>query len=400
MKNKSSLRLIGLGLALLIFTVAGLSIPAAEPSGAVSFPEMVTIPAGEFLMGDHYGYVDPNHPSDEIPIHTVRLSAYSMGRYDVTVEQYCDFLNSALAQGLIQVSNGIVYLAGGSDPLFLTRQADPYSRIGYGGGTFSVLDNRGDHPVTSVLWHGAAAYCNWLSDRVGLDKCYNPATWECDFSKNGYRLPTEAEWEYAARGGQFNPYYVYPWGNTMDSTKANIPNSGDPFETGPLPWTTPVGFYSGQVHQKSDFSWPGSQVSYSTSDGGNSFGLYDMAGNVWQWCNDWYGQNYYAASPGDDPTGPATGTPMPDGKPYRVLRGGNWYNGDSSDPGHARVSNRDPAYYRGPQDPNHPYYHVGFRVASRGATTCGSAQTVGLFINDARAWEGYTLFAPKHYGST
>jgi formylglycine-generating enzyme required for sulfatase activity len=104
MKNKSSFRLIGLGLALFIFTAAGLSIPAAEPSGAVFFPEMVTIPAGEFLMGDHYGYVDPNHPSDEIPIHTVRLSAYSIGRYDVTVEQYCDFLNSALAQSLIGCS--------------------------------------------------------------------------------------------------------------------------------------------------------------------------------------------------------------------------------------------------------------------------------------------------------
>jgi formylglycine-generating enzyme required for sulfatase activity len=68
---------------------------------------------------------------------------------------------------------------------------------------------------------------------------------------------------------------------------------------------------------------PGSQEKYQTSDGANGFGLCDMAGNVWQWCNDWYGRSYYRESPSDNPTGPASGTPMPDGKPCRVLRSGN-----------------------------------------------------------------------------
>ena len=90
-----------------------------------------------------------------------------------------------------------------------------------------------------------------------------------------------------------------------------------------------------------------------------------MQGNAWEMLNDWYGQNYYSVSPYNNPKGPATGFIMPDGKPYRGMRGGNWYNGlmiNGKSDGHSRISNRNPTYYRGPQDPNHPWYHVGFRV--------------------------------------
>ncbi len=388
--------------ACVIVTLSLIGFYGSSPAQTAAGPSMVFIPAGSFSMGDHHNYVDPAHPSDETPLHTVSINALYAGKYDITVQQYCDYLNSAISQGLIRVTSGIVYASGGSDVFFQTRQADQYSRIDWDGSRFSALDGRGNHPVTSVLWHGAAAYSNWLSAQQGYQACYNTSTWACDFTRNGYRLPTEAEWEYAARGGQYNPYYNFPWGNDITMSKANFPGSGDPYESGALPNTTPVGFYNGELRRKSDFNWPGSQETYQTSDGSNGFGLYDMAGNVWQWCNDWYGQSYYASSPSSNPTGPTTGTPMPDGKPYRVLRGGNWYNGDGLDPGHARVSNRDPAYYRGPQDPNHPYYHVGFRVVRSNVTasTTTSTQTVGLFVNDSRAWEGYTLIAPKHYGST
>jgi len=84
--------------------------------------------------------------------------------------------------------------------------------------------------------------------------------------------------------------------------------------------------------------------------------------------NDWYGNNYYSVSSYDNPAGPDSGFIMPDGKTYRGMRGGNWYNGDvisGVNDGHSRVSNRNPSYYRGPQDPNHPWYHVGFRIARK-----------------------------------
>jgi len=332
--------------------------------GASKFPNLTLLPAGEFQMGDHHSFVDPQHPSDEVPIHRVWIDSLFVGTFHVTNQQYMEFLNSAYAQGLIEVRGGMVYRKGGSDPYCETRQLVDYNSIGWDSSTFTIIDNRATHPVVGIRWFGAAAYTNWLSDQQGFQPCYDLTTWKCDFTKNGYRLPTEAEWEYAGRGGQYNPYYIFPWGNDADLLKANWPiSNNNPYRTGPYPWTTPVGFYNGQLHSKADFGWPGSQATYQTNDGSNAWGLYDMAGNVWQLVNDWYQNNYYSVSPYKNPPGPDSGNPMPDGLPYRGMRGGNWYNGDQTDPGHARVSNRNPSYYRGPQDPNHPYYHIGFRVA-------------------------------------
>ena len=347
--------------------IRSLLIPAliASIATAADFPQTALIPAGKFEMGDHIGFVDPKHGGDETPIHTVRLDSFSIGIYDITTAQYCDFLNSALAQKQIEVRDGGIYLTGGSDLLCETRKMSPYSRIDWDGSTFSVLDGKEKHPIICIRWPGAAVYCNWLSAQKNLPLCYDTATWECDFNKSGYRLPTEAEWEYAARGGLQNPYGNFPWGSDADATKANWPESKNPFRAGPQPWTTPVGFFNGQLHHKADFNWPGSAENFQTSDGANGYGLYDMSGNAWQFINDWYGRDYYAYSPTDNPPGPAQGSSMPDGKAYRGMRGGSWYNGEN---GHGRVSNRDPSYFRGPDplthrsDPDGPYFHIGFRV--------------------------------------
>jgi len=340
------------------------------------YPEMTRIPGGQFQMGDHAGFVDPAHPSDELPIHAVTVDTFFIGTYHVTNNQYIAYLNSAFTQGLIEVRSGMVYRKGGSDIFCETRQSVDYSSIGFDGKTFTLLDARGDHPVVSIRWFGAIAYTNWLSEQQGLQACYDLVTGKCDFTKNGYRLPTEAEWEYAGRGGQYTPYYIFPWGDVGDPAQANWPlTPANPYQTGAYPWTTPVGFFNGKLKNKSDYNWPGSQSTYQTKDGSNAYGLYDMAGNAWQWVHDWYQTNYYASSPSKNPTGPDTGSPMPDGLPYHGMRGGNWYNGDQTDPGHGRVSNRNPGYFRGPQDPNHPYYHMSFRVArsATGLTTVSAA---------------------------
>ena len=396
-----------------LFIVAGTLITLFIPSKPMVVSadiQMAAIPAGSYARGDHQAFDDPGHPSDENTIKTLTISAFNIGVNDITVQQYCDFLNDSMSSGLLTVGSGIYYTTGGPHPvvnvkagmvylkgvkdfLILTDAANAHSTIHWDSSTrtFSVLSNRGNHPVTAVTWYGAAAYCNWLSQKEGYLPCYETATWGCYYNRNGYRLPTEAEWEYAARGSQdplINPdyfqYYNYPWypnGNYPDKTKANFPDSGDPWEnaTSPwtLPWTTPVGFYNGSLQLQSVYNWPGSMTSYQTGNGTNTWGLNDMAGNVWQWANDWYQNEYYAGCPLTDPPGPemSQAGAMPDGRKFRCLRGGNWYNGEQDkyyptiNNGHSRVSNRDPAYYLGGDE--YQYSEVGFRIVRRAATGTG-----------------------------
>lgn len=360
------------------------------------------VPAGEYAMGDHFGFVSPGHPSDEIPIHTVGVDSFYIQKTEVSNRQFLAFLNSSLKSGLLTITNNVVRFAGDTNTLCYTRQYAAWYSISYDGKAFSIADFRNEHPMVGVRWTGAAAFCNWLSQQNGLAPCYTSGSWICDFTKNGYRLPTEAEWEYAARGGNLDPYFNYPTGNTIINNQGNLPVSGDPYETGAYPMTTPCGFYDGTLKLKSEYNWPGTAASYQTTSGSNGFGLYDLAGNVWEFVNDWYGTDYYNVSPADNPTGPSVGSVMPDGLPYRGMRGGNWYNGldvNGVNDGHSRVSNRDPSYYRGPQDPNHPWYHVGFRTARKYETdtTSSSDRTMGLIFHDTSlACPGYTLFSPKH----
>ena len=342
------------------------AVPIRRTALPSPIPGFVGIPGGEFEMGDHHDLGGREHRSDEVPIHTVRVDSFLIAKTEATNRQYCEFLNSAVSSNGAVVKDGLVYASDGTTLLCETHQSDRASSITWDGRSFAVLPYRNDHPVVCIRWHGAAAYCNWLSLQKDREPCYDSATWKCDYSNNGFRLPTEAEWEYAARGGRYDHYTIFPWGDDPDSSKANWPNSRDPFESGSLAWTTPVGFYNGKLHRKEDHNWPSEQETYQTLDGSNGYGLYDVSGNVWEWTGDWYRHDYYAASPKDNPHGPEKGQPMRDGKPYRVLRSGSWYNGQW---GHGRVANRNPSYYRGPDDPNHRYYHIGFRLVLKAPNT-------------------------------
>jgi len=202
---------------------------------------MALIPAGAFMMGSN----DDNQ-EDEKPEHQVYIDAFYMDKYEVTVAQYQRFLNA-------------------------TQRSNPAN--------WSEQTQNPTHPVVSVSWEDAKAYAQWA----------------------GKRLPTEAEWEYAARGGNTGiggkPKYKYPWGDVANHDRANY--SG---KEGKDQWdrTSPVGSFAA-----------------------NGYGLYDMAGNVWEWCADWYDANYYAQSPERNPRGPSNAQ-------YRVLRGGAWINNDSN----------------------------------------------------------------------
>jgi formylglycine-generating enzyme required for sulfatase activity len=336
-----------------LIAMAGQWLTEGVPSG------MVSIPGGTFQMGDSFGEGD----SDELPRHSVMFSPFNMSKYEITNGQYCAYLNSAKLQGLITVTSNLVYKAGSgtSYPYCDTYLSSTYSQINWNGSTFTVRTKSGrdmsNDPMVQVSWFGAVAYCNWRSQQEGKPLCYNLSTWAYDPAVKGYHLPTEAQWEYAARGGLKDPYRRFPWGDTINQTQANFYSSNDSYDVssvknqyhpiwsdGVSPRTSPVGFFDGALKYKANYNWPGSATSYQTENGGNGYGLYDMAGNVWEWCHDWYGS--YSSAPQTNPTGPAIGS-------YRVLRGGYWYCGAY----YCRIANRINC------DPYDRRDNVGFRIS-------------------------------------
>ena len=283
---------------------------AAGPKAGLVF---VDIPGGTFAMGDHYGVGE----EDERPVHVVRLDSFRMSKYETTNAQYAAFLNAAMSDGLIEVVDGTVYpLAAGdqNEPWCRLHSYHPEVQIQYSQGQFRLCHrddavDMSDHPVHRVSWYGAQAFCDHY----------------------GYRLPTEAEWEYAARGGYHDPYYMYPWGsNDIDPNLANYDQS-NPLGLSEGPYHTPVGYYGAY----------------------GAYGLCDMSGNMLEWCGDTYGRNYYSNSPVDNPTGVAQ-----DG--LRAQRGGSL----DSEPLACRVAER---YRYGPT-------HTGSRFGFRVCTSTGSLE--------------------------
>lgn len=245
----------------------------------------VDIPGGTFEMGDHYDVGN----DDEKPVHSVTLDSFNISKYETTNAQYTEYLNAALAGELIHVIDGVVYaIPDGNqvEPYFYTLSAISSSQIEYTQGQFIVrsrdTNSMADYPVVDVSWYGAKAFCDYY----------------------GYRLPTEAEWEYAARGGYHDPYYQYPWGsNDIDCSSANYRANDDirdfcnPLNLTSYPFVSPVGYYGEQ----------------------GGYGLCDISGNVWEWCRDWYISSYYSTSPPYNPPGPDTPIVT-----NRILRGGCW----------------------------------------------------------------------------
>ena len=214
---------------------------------------MVYVPAGEFLMGSP----DGEGHDDEHPQHRVTLDEFWIDRTEVTNEQYRQCVEAGACDAPTSCNWG-----------------------------WSIYDDgeKGDDPVLCVNWHNADAYCGWA----------------------GARLPTEAEWEKAARGtaGQ-----VYPWGDQFDGSRVNSCDVSCEDDRADGDWddgyarTAPVGSYPA---------------------GASPYGALDMTGNVLEWVADWYDADYYRASPGLNPQGPATGNY--NGYNGNVLRGGSWYD--------------------------------------------------------------------------
>jgi formylglycine-generating enzyme required for sulfatase activity len=217
-------------------------------------------------MGDHFG----EGYSSELPVHNVCISDFELDVHEVTNAEYAECVDE-----------------GGCTPPLYTKSST--RETCYGEPAYD------EFPVSWVDWYQATDYCTWA----------------------GKRLPTEAEWEYAARGGLAGARY--PWGDTIGGWDANYLDSGDPWDND----TSPEGYYAA-----------------------NGYGLHDMAGNVWEWVNDWYQFDYYTASPPNDPPGPASGTD-------RVMRGGSWNYYTR----YLRVASRPYSY------PFNQNYNLGFRCA-------------------------------------
>lgn len=238
---------------------------------------MVYVPAGSFLMGSVAG--DPEADDDEFPRHEVTLDGFWLDQTEVTNAQFVAFLN---AEGN-QTQEGVTWLNFDTNAQIMTE-----------GNPFSVETGFENHPIIYVTWYGANAYCAWV----------------------GGQLPSEAQWEYAARGSE---NLRYPWGNEApDNTRLNY-NSN---ENG----TVAVGSYPNEA------SW---------------VGALDMAGNVWEWTNDWYDSDYYAESPSENPSGPTEGD-------RGVLRGGGWFNAASN----VRAA------FRSNDSPAGSNYFIGFRCVA------------------------------------
>lgn len=250
-------------LALMLFLTASVVAAPIAPNQNVAKPgEMVLVEGGTFIMGDTFGDDHPvNRYKDARPTRQVKVNSFFIGKYEVTFDEYETFLTG----------NGRKHL---------------YSQEVYG---------KNNRPIVKISWYDAVTYCNWLSKKEGLTAVYtiNDKNVTCDFTANGYRLPTEAEWEYAAKGGNKSKGFKFSGSNTYKEVGWFGENSG-------MNWL---------LNERTQRNHPIGQKQP------NELGIYDMSGNMSEWCWDYFSS--YSKDDIDNPKGPATGK-------NRVLRGGNF----------------------------------------------------------------------------
>ena len=305
--------------------------------------EMVPIPSGSFFMGNTGASRDQecwcSGCNCEEPRHPVNIPyIFQMGKYEITNAEYADVLNWARGRGYLRNSSNGPYNGG---DVFHNGQIildinDTDQDITFGGGQFFV-ENRnnevqGNHPVNEVSWYGTVAFCNWASEMEGFALCYNLSTWTLvNRDSGGYRLPSESEWEYACRGSAANPNRYAPF-SFGDDPSLNLSSCS----------------FSPILDRY--MVWCGNDDGWSEAVGtklANDYGLHDMHGNIWEWCQDSWHESYNGS------------TRLDDGRAWedsvgnlRVLRGGGWN-------GFARNCRSAGRFRTGPVSAGH---NGGFRV--------------------------------------
>jgi sulfatase modifying factor 1 len=257
-------------------------------------PAFAAIPAGPFVMGSDDG------PAEERPAHTVHLDEFAIGVQLITNAEYGRFVHETGYRAPVVDDLPLVVRVGGEEREREFRASgDAYAWKGA-----HPPGDRLDHPVTLVRWEAAAAYCRWLSEVL----------------ERVVRLPSEAEWEKAARGGLDRK--PYPWGDGLNPDRANFLNAPErKAEAG----TTRCRRYPP-----------------------NGYGLFDISGNAWEWVHDWYDPGFYGVSPEKNPVGPLNGQ-------SRIVRGGGWL---TAEPAMLTCSHRHEV------PPDTYSYGIGFRVAA------------------------------------